>query len=61
MCYRANIPGEIDFVANYIVSYEAKRLSLKAYGYGISTGDPKSYGNGCIGADLDDIMPYMRN
>ncbi len=61
MCYLNNIPGEVDFMFDRIISVEAKRVNLTAIGYGFINGNPSSYGRGAICADLDDILPYMKD
>jgi hypothetical protein len=61
MCYRDNIPGEIDFLLCYFINHRTQLACLRAKGYGFQSLFQKDYGNGAISADLVDILPYMRD
>jgi hypothetical protein len=61
MCYRDNIPGEVDFILCYFISNQTKLACLTAKGYGLQSLVQGDYGNGAITADLADILPYVRD
>lgn len=56
-CFRDNAPSGIKFELTAFISNE--RVTLRAYGYGMISGDRNSYGNGALCLEIKDIIPYM--
>lgn len=55
--FTGNAPADVKFELHEFINNE--RVTLRAYGYGIIGHDSKSYGNGAICVDIQDIIKYM--